>query len=94
MPPLKQPKELSFHCYSSFSIHCAKCIQDFQSEIQTEQMREFFSDLPSTILEVLGSWIVQSASGLLHCLSGGAQLDLDDKVFFNTKDVFMYFWMQ
>ena len=80
MPPLKQPKDLSYHCYSSFSIHCAKSIQKFQSEKQTEQVREFFSDLPSTILEILGTWIVQSASGLLHCLSGGEQLDLDDKV--------------
>ena len=81
MPPLKQPKDLSYLCYSSFSIHSAKCLKDFRSENAISEFRDFFSSLPISILENLGSWIVQNAAGLVHCLSGGDQIGKDDQVF-------------
>ncbi len=81
MPPLKQPKDLSYLCYSTFSIHCAKCLKNFGSENLISEFRDFFSNLPISILENLGSWIVQNAAGLIHCLSGGDQIGKDDQVF-------------
>ena len=81
MPPLKQPKDLSYFCYSTFSIHCAKCLKNIRPETPISDFRDFFSNLPISILENLGSWIVQNAAGLIHCLSGGDQIGKDDQVF-------------
>ena len=80
MPPLKQPKELSYLCYSTFSIHCAKIIRHpLAADQSVDPIRRFLSDLPTSILEILGSWIVQSAAGLVHCLASD-HADKDDKV--------------
>ena len=80
MPPLKQPKELSYLCYSTFSIHCAKIIRHpLAADQSVDPIRRFLSDLPTSILEILGSWIVQSAAGLVHFLASD-HADKDDKV--------------
>ena len=91
MPPLKQPKDLTFLCYSSFSIYCAKLIKRKVTDDQLDPIRDYITDLPTTILENIGSWIVQSASGLTHCLTSGADhADKDDKVFLSAIKVLIF----
>ena len=74
MPPLKQPKDLSYFCYSSISIYTAK-LCNFYDDLNPTSITNMYSNLPPTFLENLFFWVIQASHGVVR-----VDLDEDDHV--------------
>lgn len=68
MPPLKQPKDLSYLCYSSFSISIAKVVYRYMNQSQrlTTELGSFFAQFPAVLLENLYLWIIPASTPLIQ----------------------------
>ena len=78
MPQLKQPKDLSYLCYSSISIFISKRIIE-ANEIQLQAICEaVVASVPVSILELLAGWVFQSANMVLNAVNTDVWLDADD----------------
>ena len=81
MPQLKQPKDLVYLCYSSFSIFLAKLILRCSDQKPLSHICNSLKDsIPTSILEPLVTWTFQSGSLVIGAL-GQVQVEDDEDIF-------------